>query len=286
MSKPLPFDDYDDDVSDDDIVYEPLDDVAWVDEEDLDAIEVTEDDVVEIDEAAEAGVADEVTAPGALDAGAEAGTPAPASLAPEAAPTALPLFPEESPALERAPDSVQEPASPPCLFRVVVPLSDELRDAIEIARGTHALDVAPPDTLELIAPFRCDDDAALEDALEEWAVERLPIHLTLSEVTAEVVGAQRYLAGWLLTPPGRLAAAQQALKRALADLIEPCADAPDAFEPRVIVADRVAPTIFPHLIAEMQRLFETQAWAIEEIALEEASSGDRTSRWIPRLSLP
>jgi hypothetical protein len=126
---------------------------------------------------------------------------------------------------------------------------------------------------------------ALEDELRNGLLSALPIHLTLSEVTPRC-RRERYLAGWLLTPEGRLAAAQQALKRALADHNRPCADAPDAFEPRVIVADRVAPTIFPHLIAEMQRLFETQAWAIEEIALEEASSGDRTSRWIPRLSLP
>lgn len=260
MNKPPRFslDEFGDEVSDDDIVYEPLDDVAWVDEEELNAIEVTEDEAAEVDEAAK---------PDAL--GAPAAAPATADLAQEPAP-------------------VPEPASagPPCLFRVVLPLSQDVRDAIAEARGNHALDEAAPDALELIAPFRCDAIAALEDALEAWASERLPLHVTLAEVTAEVLGAQRYLAGWTLTPAGRVAAAQQALKRALSDLIEPCADIPDAFEPRVIVADRVPPAVFPRLVADMQRIFEPQGWAMEEIALEETAPDAPSPRWIPRLTLP
>lgn len=271
MNKPLAFslDDFGDDVSDDDIVYEPLDDVAWVDEEELNAIEVTED---------EAAVVGETAEPDTLDD--DAGAPAAADLAVAAAPVATGPTPDEAPAPEPA------PAGPPCMFRVVIPLSDDLRDAIAITRGDQPLDEAAPDALELIAPFRCDEVLALEDALEAWAAERLPLHVTLAEVTAEVLGAQRYLAGWALTPAGRVAAAQQALKRALGDLIEPCADVPDAFEPRIVVADRVPSGVFPHLVAEMQRAFEPQGWAIEEITLEEAAPGAPSPRWIPRLTLP
>lgn len=258
MNKPPGFsvDDFGDEVSDDDIVYEPLDDVAWVDEEELNAIEVTEDEAAEVGEAARQGT---------LEAPAEA--PAAADLAHEDA-------------------SRPAPAGPPCLFRVVFSLSDDLRDVIAEARGDLALDEAAPDALELIAPFRCDTIAALEDALEAWASERLPLHVTLAEVTAEVLGAQRYLAGWALTPAGRMAAAQQALKRALSDLIEPCADVPDAFEPRIVVADHVPPTVFPHLVAEMQRVFEPQGWVIEEIVLEEMAPDAPAPRWVPRLTLP
>jgi len=41
-------DDYGDEVHDEDIVYEPLEDAAWVDEEDLNAIEVTEEDAAPV----------------------------------------------------------------------------------------------------------------------------------------------------------------------------------------------------------------------------------------------
>jgi len=270
MSTPLrlpPLDDYGDEISDDDIVYEPLDDVTWVDIEDEPAIELT---------------AEEEAALQAEAAARDADSPA------DARPAALDAEPD-APAASPEPASESEPAppaGPPCLFRVVIPLPDDLRDAITEARGAHDLNGDAPATLEWIAPFRCEQIDALEEALRAWAAERLPLHVTLSEVTAEVMEARRYLAGWALTPAGRVAAARQALTRALAGLVEPCADAPDPFEPRVVVADRVPAPVFPHLIASMQKTFEPQGRTIDTVALEESPPDERAPRWSPRLTLP
>lgn len=264
MNKPL--DDYGDEISDEDIVYEPLDDVAWVDDEDVPAIEVTAEEAAALAEAETTAATSETTAePAALDAQPDAPAPPP----------------DPAPEPEPAP-----PVGPPCLFRIAIPLPDDLREAIADARGEHALDGDAPVALEWIAPFRCEEIAPLEDALRAWASERLPLHVTLSEVTAEVIDARRYLAGWALAPAGRVAAAQQGLKRALADLIEPCADVPDPFEPRVVVADRVPAPVFPHLIATMQQTFESQSWTMDTIALEESPPDARAPRWTPRLTLP
>lgn len=246
-------DDYGDEVHDEDIVYEPLDDAPWVDEEEANAIQVTE-------------VAVE-TAP--------------------AAPATIALPTDDAPA---RPPEIALPAmgapTAPCLYRVVIPLTEDLRAAITVARGGHALEGGAPTALALIAPFRSNDPDALDDALRAWAAERLPFDLTLSEVAAEVIGARRYVAGWALAPAGRIAAAQQALARALRDLIEPCDEPPDAFEPRIVVADAVPPPVFPHLIADLQRDFEPRAWTVTSVVLEEAASGPRVPRWTPRLALP
>lgn len=245
-------DDYGDEVRDEDIVYEPLDDAPWVDEEDANAIQVTEDEVV--------------------PASVPAAPAPPATIAPPG---------DDAPALP----ATGAPTAP-CLYRVVIPLSEDLRAAITAARGEHALEDGAPAALALIAPFRSDDPGALEDALRAWAAGRLPFELTLSEVAAEVIGARRYVAGWALAPAGRIAAAQQTLARALRDLIEPCDEPPDAFEPRIVVADAVPPPVFPHLIADLQRDFEPRAWTVTSVVLEEAAPGPRVPRWTPRLALP
>lgn len=245
-------DDYGDEVRDEDIVYEPLDDAPWVDEEDANAIQVTEDEVV--------------------PASVPAAPAPPATIAPPG---------DDAPALP----ATSAPTAP-CLYRVVIPLSEDLRAAITAARGEHALEGGAPAALALIAPFRSDDPDALEDALRAWAAGRLPFELALSGVAAEVIGARRYVAGWALAPAGRIAAAQQTLARALRDLIEPCDEPPDAFEPRIVVADAVPPPVFPHLIADLQRDFEPRAWTVTSVVLEEAAPGPRVPRWTPRLALP
>lgn len=250
-------DEYDDDVRDEDISYEPLDDVTWVDDEEAIAVEVADDDI-----------AAPPDAPPAPPDGEHAGN-------------------AEGRADEPAP--APDPATgsdAPCLFRVVAPLAEDLRAAIAAVRSAHALEGAAPDALELIAPFRSDDPAALGEALRTWAAERLPLELTLSEVAADVLGARRYVAGWALDPAGRLAGAQQALARALSPLIAPCADTPDVFEPRLVVADCVPPPVFPRLIADMQRMFEPQDWTLTHITLEEAHPAERPARWTPHLALP
>lgn len=249
-------DDYGDEVRDEDIVYEPLDDAPWVDEEDANAIQVTE-----VTEATEE-IAPAAPATIALPDGDTPARPPEIALPATSAPTA------------------------PCLYRVVIPLSEDLRTAIVAARGEHALEGGAPAALALIAPFRSDDPGALEDALRAWAAGRLPFELALSEVAAEVIGARRYVAGWALAPAGRIAAAQQALARALRDLIEPCDEPPDAFEPRIVVADAVPPPVFPHLIADLQRDFEPRAWTVTSVVLEEAAPGPRVPHWTPRLALP
>lgn len=251
-------DNYGDEVQDDDISYVPLEDAAWVDEEDLNAIEVAEDEAVP-------GGAP--LAPVTPEDEASAWNEAPASQ------------PEIAPAAASA-------ASAPCLYRVVIPLADDLRAEIATVRRNHALEDGILSALTLIAPFRSDDPDALENALRAWAAERLPLDLTLNEVAAEVIGARRYVAGWTLAPAGRIAAAQQALTRALSELIEPCDEPPDSFEPRIVVADAVPPPVFPHLIADLQRNFEPRAWMAESIVLEEASPDQRDTRWTPRLTLP
>lgn len=257
-------DDYGDEVHDEDIVYEPLEDAAWVDEEDLNAIEVTEEDAAPVVAPAEPPVPESPAA--------DAETP----LGEHSAPARQP---------EIALPAASAPAAP-CLYRIVVPLTDELRAEVATARGDHALEGDDPGALALIAPFRSDDPGALEDALRAWAAERLPLDVTLNEVAAEVIGARRYVAGWALAPAGRITAAQQALARALSDLSEPCDEPPDAFEPRIVVADAVPPPVFPHLIADLQRDFEPRAWTITRVVLEEAPPGGQAPRWTPRLTVP
>ncbi len=266
---------------DDEIVYEPLDDVTWVDEDEIEVIELPEEPAVDVTE-----VPPEIPAGDAVEETGEAPAETPAASAPAAVPLPLPLElpPEAGP--EQAAEPVPAPGGPPCLYRVVIPLDEALRSTIDAVRGEHALGGPAPAALELIAPFRSDHPDALADALRTWSGAWLPLELALDAVSAEVIGPRRYVAGWSLEPAGRLIAAQHALVDALDGLREPCEGESEPFEPRIVVADRVPPHVFPHLIADMQRAFEPQRRAITAIVLEEATPGPQPPRWSVRLSVP
>lgn len=265
---------------DDEIVYEPLDDVTWVDEDEIEVIELPEEPAVEVTE-----TPPETPTGGAVEEPGETSDETPAATTP-AVPLPLPFELPSEAGPEQTAEPVPAPGGPPCLYRVVIPLDEALRSAIDAVRGEHALGGPAPAALELIAPFRSDHPDALADALRTWARAWLPLELALDAVSAEVIGARRYIAGWSLEPAGRLIAAQHALVEALDGLREPCEGESESFEPRIVVADRVPPHVFPHLVADMQRTFEPQEWAVTAIALEETPPGPQPPRWSVRLTVP
>ena len=93
---------------------------------------------------------------------------------------------------------------------------------------------------------------------------------------AKVIGAQQYIAAWILEPEEELVEAQQALSRALAELIFPIRCRRD-LHALVPIGEHIAAPRYPHVIRQMQRRFEPFVWRAND--LQFVRQGDPPEQW-------
>ena len=169
------------------------------------------------------------------------------------------------------------PDTPKFRYRIAVVLSPQLELQLNAARQSVSIPVARPGIFALQEDFETSDIDAVQAAITSWAEENLPLTVEVERVVAEVIGEQRYLAGFALEPAGKLNAAQQALAGALANSIRPISDDALPFAPRLPVSDHTPAVDFPRLIHELQKRFEAAEWAIEAVELLRVPEDD--DRW-------
>lgn len=175
-------------------------------------------------------------------------------------------------------ETLDEKASVIYHYRVVAALLPEMEMKINTARQAAELDIAEAGSFALYQTFKAEDESALVVAVRGWAEAHLPLKLTLDRVTAVVRGANRYIAGWFLTPARELKDAQAELVKALDPLIEILPD-PGAlpFTPRLIVSDFTPAEKFPRLIYELQTRFQRDGFTLSELEILRVPEGD--DRW-------
>lgn len=191
--------------------------------------------------------------------------------------------PEESSDLERARfgATVAEGETPPELayiYRVAVALRPDLEMILNQARQSADLPIAPPGVFALGPDFFADDLAAVIEVVRDWAAEYLPLELCLERVAVEVIGAQRYIAGYSLAPEDPLMDAQAELTRALSPYSQPLVGEDTLlFVPRLPVSDYTPVADFPRLIHAMQANFAPLEWHIGAVEVLRVPEGD--DRW-------
>jgi hypothetical protein len=170
------------------------------------------------------------------------------------------------------------PAPTPITYQVLLGLSPDLGARVLELRTTGEIADAPPPGVALTAGFTAADLPAVENVLAAWVRAHLPLQLETTGVVAEVAGEQQYVAAWSLDPEEELVEAQRELAGSLAALITLPPDTPTAFSARLSISDHVPARRFPHVIAQMQRDFETYVWHATELLLvqhaPEAAPGD------------
>jgi len=171
------------------------------------------------------------------------------------------------------------PAPPPPTYQVLLALPPDLGAQVLELRTTGEIVDAPPPGIALTAGFKATDLSAVEAALTEWVRVHLPLQLETTGILAEVAGAQQYIAAWTLEPEDELREAQLELMRSLAPLITLLPDTPAAFRVRVTISDHVPARRFPHVIAQMQRDFETYVWHATELMLVQHSPDAAPGDW-------
>jgi len=174
-----------------------------------------------------------------------------------------------------------EPPAPALdfLYRLALPLPPELGAEVLELRELGEIDDMPPPGIDLAFTFRADDLDAVESAIAAWARAHLPLELEITEIVAEVAGAQQYVAAWRAEPHATLLDAQIDLKRALAPVVAPLVDSLPAFQPRIVIGARVPAHTYPLVIGQMQRDFAPYAWRAESVALFSAVPGADAGEW-------
>jgi len=169
---------------------------------------------------------------------------------------------------------LEEDTPPPIIYRykvaAVLPMAvetllNEMREAV-------GLGTAPPGFFALSPDFTSETPEPLLSALGAWAAAHLPLPMQLTLVEAQVVGQQRYVAGFALDAAEALGNAQKALAAALSPH---CPAAP--FMPIVPVSDATPAALFPRLIHAMQNAFAPQDCTLAAVELLRVPEGD--DRW-------
>jgi hypothetical protein len=173
----------------------------------------------------------------------------------------------------------ETPPAPPVTYQVLLGLPPDLGARVLELRTTGEIVDAPPPGIALTAGFNATDLPAVETVLAHWVRAHLPLQLETTGVVAEVVGAQQYAAAWTLEPAEELAEAQHELMSALAPLITLQSDAPAAFNVRVTISDHIPAQRYPHVIAQMQREFETYVWHATELMLVQRPQDSEPGEW-------
>lgn len=227
----------------------------------------------------EAGKAAEPAAAVEAVAEPEAPIPAPESPAPadktSAAAVTLP-----APVKETVSAATGVPPAPaPLTYQVLIGLPPDLGARVLELRTTGEITDTPPPGIALTACFTAADLPAVENALAAWVRVHLPLQLETTGVVAEVTGEQQYVAAWSLEPEEELAEAQRELAGLLAPLITLPPDTPTTFSARVAISDHVPARRYPHVIAQMQRDFETYVWHATELLLVQHSPDAAPGDW-------
>lgn len=182
-----------------------------------------------------------------------------------------------SPAAENAAEvSAEEVVPVTYRYRITLVIAPEVETQINTLRRAVNLPDAEMGMMPLLPDFRTDDLDDVQEILEEWVQDHLPLELTLESVEARTIGSQRYLAAWILTPVEGLLQAQEALIDDLNQYIQP-EETSLPFQSRLVVADHTPPNVFPLLVREMQTQFERLTWKIDALELLRAPEND--SRW-------
>jgi hypothetical protein len=184
-----------------------------------------------------------------------------------------------TPAAEPVATAETPPAPPPVTYQVLLGLPPDLGARVLELRTTGEIVDTPPPGIALTAGFNATDLPAVETVLANWVRAHLPLQLETTGIVAEVVGGQQYAAAWTLEPGEELAEAQHELMRSLAPLITLLSDAPAAFNVRVTISDHVPAQRYPHVIAQMQREFETYVWHATELMLVQRPQDGEPGEW-------
>ena len=169
------------------------------------------------------------------------------------------------------------PDTPTFRYRVSVVLSPELELQLNAARQSVSIPVARPGIFALQEDFESSDIEAVQTAIREWVAEYLPLEVEVERVVAEVIDAQRYVAGFALEPAQKINAAQQALAASLENRARAVGEDPLPFAPRLPVCDHTPAADFPRLVHELQKRFEASQWVIREVELLRVPDDDE--RW-------
>jgi hypothetical protein len=193
----------------------------------------------------------------------------------------LPLGPP--PARPQASHRDEEPpapaAEPDFVYCLALPLPPDLGAEVLELRELGEIDDMPPPGIDLGFAFDTGELAAVERAIAAWAAAHLPLELEMTEIVAEVVGAQQYVAAWHVEPHGTLHDAQIALRHALAPVAAPLAESHPTFQPRITISARVPAHTYPLVIGQMQRDFVPYAWQAGSVALFRAVAGAEPGEW-------
>lgn len=278
--------DEDEDTGEDDGSGEPVD-AEDVSEEEPDADEESEDDIeAEADAEADAETDVEPESAPKSDKPAEPAPVAPQTIAAAAALSAESTA-ETAAVIEipgeptSADDTPPEPEPPPpdWVYHVLVALPEELSVRVLELRTAGGIDDMPPPGIALAGSFRTEDLDGVQEELERWTRNHLPMQVEITGVLAEVVGQQQYVAAWLLQPEEELHDGQHTLRRALAPLIQPLPDTRMAFHVHLTISDHVPPRRYPLLIGRMQRDFEPYVWHATDLILVRKDADADAGAW-------
>lgn len=249
---------------DDEIAYEPFEDVPWTDDDDeLNVIDLDEMDEVGRDERDE-----NANAPGAIK------PPAHERPQPARRPASQPR-----PASRPAPRTpAPHPPAAPADYHVLLPLTVALNEAIRALHAEAGLRDMPPPGI-LLAHVRTANPKTLARIVADWYLKTLPVTVATDEVLAEVIGARQYAAAWTLQPADRLLAARRALVQALATHEDITTDPAPVLDVRITIADQVAPDAYPHLLGAMQAAFEPVRWKVDAVQIFRAPPSDSKAGW-------
>lgn len=181
-----------------------------------------------------------------------------------------PLPPAEAPAEDAAEEVITY------RYRIALVLSPEVETQVKALRQAVNLPDAEIGILTLLPDFRTDNLDDVQEILEEWVQDHLPLETTLESIEARTIGSQRYLAAWQLAPAEPMLQAQEALSDNLSQYITP-EETGLPFQSRLIIADHTPPKIFPLLVREMQTQFERLTWQMDTLELLRAPEAD--ARW-------
>lgn len=163
-------------------------------------------------------------------------------------------------------------------YRIALVLSPEVEIQVNKLRQAVNLDDAEIGILGLVGDFRTNNLNDVQEILEEWVQDNLPMELTLDAIEAKTIGSQRYVAAWTLTPDEHLIQAQESLVDDLNSYItiqNPEASLP--FKSRLVISDHTPAQTFPLLIREMQSSFEKLTWEVDCLEILRVPEND--TRW-------
>lgn len=165
-------------------------------------------------------------------------------------------------------------------YKISVQVPPHIKTLVQSALTAIGLaDVSPQDIFQWQAPFQAENLPAIISLLETWVNENLPLKTSTKRVYSEVVGAQRYIAGWELDNTRNIYQAHLSMTSQLADLIIPHADADATFRAILPILPEVPVEHFAHLVGYLQQHFEPQTINIEAIEILQRPADDRSGNW-------